>query len=162
VKNPARATALILGRPAWLWDKAPANMQPFVEVAQCLARGGREAFESSLVARSLAAAAPDNLASLLKFFDRPDSAIVSKLLNAIAIDGPGVSEAELRAVRLPTLVIGTAIDWVHPLEYALKLAAMIPNARFVKVTPKAADKQRHTEEFRAAVANFLKQEKISP
>jgi pimeloyl-ACP methyl ester carboxylesterase len=162
VQNPARATALILGRPAWLWDRAPANMQPFVEVAHCLARGGREAFEASPTARALSVAAPDNLASLLKFFDRPDSAIASQLLNAIAIDGPGISETDLRELRLPTLVIGNAIDWVHPLDHAIKLAAVIPNARFVEITPKAANKPRHTEEFRAAVANFLKQEKISP
>jgi hypothetical protein len=37
------------------------------------------------------------------------------LLSAISADGPGVTAAEVAALRLPVLVCGTAEDAVHPL-----------------------------------------------
>ena len=105
----------------------------------------------------LATEAPDNLSSLLKFFDRPDPAVTADLLADIAADGPGVTAAQAAAITVPTLVIGHALDHVHPLAYAQQLAEILPNARLATLTPKAADKPRHVAEFRRAVDQFLRQ-----
>ena len=153
--HPHRVTALILARPAWLWDRAPANMQVFAELAPFLAIGDRDGFDASPTAALLAREAPDNLASLRKFFDRPDGAVRAKLIAAISADGPGVTEQDIRALKVPTLVLGNAIDWIHPLAYAHQLTARIPGARFIEITPKATDKPRHVAEFQAAVREFL-------
>jgi pimeloyl-ACP methyl ester carboxylesterase len=56
---------------------------------------------------------------------------------------------------VPTLVIGHGRDLVHPLGLAETLAATIPGARLVEITPKATDAARHTDEFRAALRRFL-------
>lgn len=155
VKWPERVTALILARPAWLWERAPENMRVFAELARFLPEGRREEFEASPAAQMLATKAPDNLASLRKFFDRSDPGTTARLLAAIAADGPGLTEPDIRSIAMPVLVIGNAIDWVHPLSHARTLAAMIPGARFVEIAPKAIDKARHAAEFRAAVSAFL-------
>ena len=155
VKHPKRILALILARPAWLWAKAPKNMQVFAELTPFLKDGRREEFEASGTAQMLEIHGPDNLASLLKFFEKPNPLLVAKLISAIAGDGPGVGEQDIRSIEIPTLVIGTAIDWVHPLSHATTLAGSIQYAELVEITPKAIDKMRHAEEFRNTVRNFL-------
>lgn len=159
VKAPERVQALVLGRPAWLWDSAPQNMQPLAEVAEFLrwqdSEAARGAFEASQTARMLARSAPDNLATLRGFLNVRDRDMVADLLGAIAADGPGVAEAEVAELRIPTLIIGTRDDHIHPLNYAETLAKRIDLAHFVEITPKAINRPRYAEEFRAALAAFL-------
>jgi pimeloyl-ACP methyl ester carboxylesterase len=159
VRHPERILGLILARPAWLWQPAPANMRVFAEVARYLqnpvSRQGKAEFERSKSARELGREAPDNLASLLGFFDAEKPAALAPLFAAIAQDGPGVSEADVRVVAVPTLVLGTAIDAVHPLDYARELAARIPAAQFTEITPKSTDRPRYVSEFRSVLAHFL-------
>ena len=159
VIRPDRVGALVLGRPAWLFAPAPDNMRPIAHVAELLRTqdpaSARAAFERSETARRLARDAPDNLVSLRGFFERSDPATMAALLGAIAADGPGVSEADVRAIAVPTLVIGTADDAIHPLAFAERIAATIPNAKLAEVTSKSKDRARYVAEFRDALATFL-------
>jgi pimeloyl-ACP methyl ester carboxylesterase len=133
-------------------------LKPIAMVAELLRtrdiRLAREAFEQSETATRLASAAPDNLSSLRGFFNRPDSAA---LLGAIAKDGPGVTEGEARKITVPTLVIGTAADAVHPLDLAAALAAVLPAATLAEITSKSVDRASYVAECRAALAMFFKQ-----
>jgi pimeloyl-ACP methyl ester carboxylesterase len=155
IKNPARVRALILARPAWLWNAAPENVKAFIEVASYLRQRTVRDFEASATAQRFAREAPDNLVSLRKFFSVKDRKATATLLTTIAGDGPGVSEAEVGAIAVPTLIIGHKIDLVHPLEFAQKLASMIAGSQFVEITPKATDKPKHVAEFRKHIAQFL-------
>jgi len=163
---PERVRALVLARPAWLAAPAPENLRFYAEAGALFDReprtAGRDAFLASESGRLLAAEAPDNLASLSGFFapDRP--AWTGALLRAVAGDGPGVSEAEIRAIATPTLVIGHGRDLAHPLACAETLAAMIPGARLVEITPKATDKVAYFGDFRAALLEFLATLPASP
>ena len=158
-RYPHRVTGLILARPAWLFEPAPANMRPFVEVADTLRlygpAEGKARFAASPMARMLATEAPDNLASLLGFFERPDPAVTADLLSDIAQDGPGISRPEAARLTKPTLVLGHGIDHIHPLSFAQALAAGIPGARLVEIPPKATHKPAHVAAFRDAVNDFL-------
>jgi pimeloyl-ACP methyl ester carboxylesterase len=160
VRSPDLVSGLILARPAWLFDGAPESMRPFALVGDLLRqpdrRAARDAFARSDTARRLADEAPDNLASLLGFFDRPAATATAALLAAIAVDGPGVSEAEAQRIAVPTLVIGNRDDLVHPLAYARRLAATIPHARMVEIASKTVSRERYVVEFRSAVADFLR------
>jgi pimeloyl-ACP methyl ester carboxylesterase len=162
VKYPRRVRGLILVRPAWLFERAPETMRPNVEVARFLLAGDRAGFEASATARRLMRDAPDNLASLRTFFDRPDPAVFTRLLAAIADDGPGVEEAEVGAIRAPALAIGNAMDAIHPIDFARRIAQTIPGARFVEATAKALDPSRHAAEVSAAIAAFLSSESSPP
>lgn len=157
VTRPERVSALILARPAWLWGRAPDNMRVFAELAGYLARGAQAEFAASATAQKLAVDAPGNLASLSSFFNRPNTAALAQVFTDISGDGPGVSEDAILALKMPVLVLGTAVDFVHPLAYARQLAALIPGARFAELTPKSTDKMRHAAEFRAAAGGFLQQ-----
>jgi len=159
VRYPDRVRGLVLARPAWLWDSAPENMRPYAEVADHLRNpdiaAGRAAFESLPSARRLAQEAPDNLASLLGFFAVEDRASLAPLLKAIACSGPDVTEADVRRISVPTLIVGTGLDLIHPLDFARRLAARISGAQMVEITPKTTDRPRYVQEFRAALQDFL-------
>lgn len=158
-RHPDRVLGLVLVRPAWAFDAAPQNMRPYVEVAELIRRlplaEARETFASSATSARFRTEAPDNLASLLGFFARENATVFAEVMQAIAADGPGVTQAEAAGFATPTLVIGSAIDLVHPLATARELAATIPNTTFTEVTPKASDKDRHFAEIRAAISSFL-------
>ncbi len=159
VRVPARVIGLALVRPAWLWGAAPETMRPYAEVAAALrAHGpvaGRAAFAAGATAAHLARAAPDNLASLLGFFDRPDPAFVADLLDDIARDGPAVTREQVASLRLPTLVVGQALDAVHPLAFARTLAETIHGAEFAEIAPKSIDKARHLADLRDRLGRFF-------
>lgn len=158
VTRPDLIRGLLLVRPAWLTECAPANMQPNQEVGQLMARGQpQSAFAGSATARHLAQVAPDNLTSLLGFFDRAPQAVTAALLCAIATDGPGVSRADLAALRLPARVCGTTRDAVHPLQLARDLAGLIPAARFTELPPKGTDKFAHLATLHHVIRDFLQE-----
>ena len=159
VKQPGLVRALVLARPAWVTEAAPPNMRAYAEVGELLSRfppdEARARFDRSGTARRLETEGPDNLVSLRGFFTREPIATTRALLTRIASDGPGFSASEVEALRLPVVVIGQARDPLHPLAYAERLAAMIPAARFEKITPKAESRDRYVANFRAALARFL-------
>ncbi|QND66005.1 alpha/beta hydrolase [Mesorhizobium loti] len=158
-RHPERIPGLVLVRPAWAFDAAPQNMRPYVEVAELIRSRpldeARDAFAASATAARFRAEAPDNLASLLGFFARDNAAVFAEVMQAIAADGPGITQAEAAGLTMPTLVIGSGIDLVHPLATARGLAETIPDTAFVEVTPKATDKDRHFAEIRTAIGGFL-------
>ncbi|TPJ65586.1 alpha/beta hydrolase [Mesorhizobium sp. B2-6-1] len=158
VRHPERVTGLVLVRPAWAFDAAPENMRPYAEVAELIRNRppneARAVFAASATAARFRAEAPDNLASLLGFFERDNAADFAEMMQAIAGDGPGVSRAA-SALSIPTLVVGSGVDLVHPLATARELVKTILNAIFTEVTPKATDRDRHFAEIRAAIGGFL-------
>lgn len=161
VTRPELVCGLILVRPAWVTAPAPANMAPNAEVGALLARlppeAARDEFAAGATAHRLAAEAPDNLASLMGFFDRMPQDGTARLLSAISADGPGIGPDDLRALRLPVLVCGTGADAIHPLAHAQALAALVPAARLVELPPKGRDKPAHLAALAAAMTDFLKE-----
>ena len=150
---------LILARPAWGTEAAPGNMAPAAEAGRLIAtlpvQAAREKFLASDTARYLAEAAPDNLATLEGFFARNPLAVTAGLLQAISGDGPGVSDDEVCAIRVPTMIVAHGRDVLHPLALAESLASLIPNSRLVTITAKADDRARYVSDFRDALDTFL-------
>ena len=161
VKRPDLVRALVIARPAWRVDAAPQNMQPNALVGALMrkytAPEARQNFDASATAAMLTAQAPDNLASLHGFFTREPLEITRELLCRISADGPGVIESEVRALKIPALVIGHERDYVHPLQLARDVADMIPAARLAIITPKATNPAKYKAEFAAALTQFLKE-----
>jgi pimeloyl-ACP methyl ester carboxylesterase len=159
VHAPERVIGLVLVRPAWTFSRAPENMAPIREIAALIRSRplaeARAAFVASPTAERLAADAPDNLASLLGYFDRPDALAFADVLADIAADGAGVSREEAANLSQPTLVIGNRQDAIHPLTASRLVADTIPGATFVEVPPKARDKEAHFSAVRATIAEFL-------
>jgi pimeloyl-ACP methyl ester carboxylesterase len=134
-------------------------MQSYAEVARQLARHGemgRVLFQSGKIYRDLNIASPDNAASLASFFTRPRPDTTVALLQSIPLDGPGVTRDGIAALTLPTLVLTTGQDYVHPAAYGAELAALIPHATLTDLPAKGRDKPAHVAAFRKALVQFLK------
>ena len=161
VLRPDLVSGLVVARPAWTTEAAPSNMQPNLMVGELLmqepAPGETGAFLATGMARMLAAQAPDNLASLTGFFRRNPRAVTAELLKRISRDGPGVTEAQLAALSIPTLVIGHGEDVVHPLSHARHLAQVIPSATFLEIPPKARGLAAYETAFRDGLRHFLQE-----
>jgi pimeloyl-ACP methyl ester carboxylesterase len=160
VRRPELVRALVLIRPAWVADAAPKNMAPVAEVADLLRcwppEVARTRFLEGATALRLRQEAPDNLSSLLGYFDQPRPGF-AEILGAIAKDGPGISESEIAGLRLPSLVLSTAEDSIHPLSTARQLADLVPSARLVELPPKGRDRSAHVDALQRALADFLKE-----
>jgi pimeloyl-ACP methyl ester carboxylesterase len=158
--RPDLVRGLVIARPAWSAHAAPANMQPNAEVGELLSsmrpEAARQAFAAGSTAQRLAAESPDNLASLMGFFSREPIAVTAALLSSISRDGPGIDADQLRRIAVPTLVIATRMDVVHPLSMAEELSRLIPHARLTEITPKGVDRKMYVAEFRDALDDFLK------
>ena len=159
--RPELAAGLVLGRPAWVDQPAPPNLEPHRQIARNLGQHGpetaRRMFEESTMAKTIADAAPDNMNSYLGFFDRRPTDQTQALLAAIADDGPGVGLDDISRIKLPALVIGTKRDLAHPLDMAKSLAAQIPKAELAEITPKSDNREAYVREFRDAVGGFLEE-----
>ncbi len=161
VHKPYLVKALVLARPAWLADKAPESMQPNAEVGGLLAQYppqiAKTRFLTSPTTARLSVLSPDNLKSLLGFFDREPMDVTMALLSRISADGPGVTEKQIRTLSIPTLIIGTHADAIHPMAYAQALHRLIAHSRLVELTPKGVDKAAYITEFRSALLQFFEE-----
>ncbi|MED5305367.1 MAG: alpha/beta fold hydrolase [Pseudomonadota bacterium] len=159
--RPDLASGLVLARPAWVDQSAPSTLAPHREIAALMVAHepatAKRRFETSDTARLVAAESPDNLASLVGFFDRHPLDQTQALLAAIADDGPGVDRQAIAAIDLPTLVIGTDRDFVHPLSMAKELASLISGATLARIPAKSDNREEHVAAFRRALHLFLKE-----
>lgn len=156
---PERVMGLILVRPAWSFARAPANLAPIREITALLRShsfaDGQTLFARSATAERLRMDAPDNLASLLGYFERPDALAFADVLDDIASDGTGVLQEDAAKLAVPALVLGNRQDAIHPLAVAQVLADTLPNAHFLEVPAKAADAEAHFAAIRTVIRQFL-------
>ena len=161
VMHPDTVSGLVLARPAWVTEAAPPTLAPHREAAALMAAYGpdeaKRLFKTTDIAGLVAAESPDNLASLLGFFDRHPVEQTQALLATIAKDGPGVDRSQIAAIDLPTLVIGTDRDFVHPLSMAEELASLISSATLARIVAKSDNRTEHVTGVRRALRRFLKE-----
>lgn len=159
VTRPELVRALVLARPAWVTDPAPANMKPNAYVGELLAefsaKEAEEHFLKSTIARQLETEAPDNLQSLRGFFSRKPLDVTATLLTRISADGPDIDRTRVTRISVPTLVIGHEDDLIHPLAYAKDLADLIPRSELAIITSKVRDKAQYVADFQTSLSRFL-------
>ncbi len=159
VTRPDLLSGLILVRPAWGPGGVLPNLAPNAAVGSLLMRLGaadaRDQFLASPTAVRLREMSPDNLASLIGFFDREPLPHTAVLLTALPREPLGVTATEVAALRLPVLICGCAEDAIHPLPLAAQLAGMIRGAAMTELPPKGRDKAAHIAALHAAITTFL-------
>jgi pimeloyl-ACP methyl ester carboxylesterase len=153
-----RVAGLILARPAWVVGPS-TTLAPYLKIAALLrefgAREGALRFEASAALAAVAAVSPDNAASLRLFFSQPNPANTIALLSTIPSDSPGIDAETIAMIRVPTLIIGTDQDFVHPLAYAERLQQILPHATLQRITSKSINKDQYKLDFREALSRFL-------
>jgi sugar phosphate isomerase/epimerase/pimeloyl-ACP methyl ester carboxylesterase len=159
LRHPTRLLGLVLHRPAWLDGPRRDNVAVFTAMAGLIRRHGAEkglaVFKQSEIYRRALAESPTTAESLAAQFLYPRAEETVVRLENIPLDAPGSDRGQWRAIAVPVLVLATARDAIHPLEYGVTLAREIPGAQFKELTPKSISVDQHREETQRFVEDFL-------
>ena len=159
LRYPQRVLGLILLRPAWLDQPNESNLKMFGLIAQLLRehgpKGGQKHFTHCEKFKRVARESRDSAESLLALFSDPRAIETVARLELIPKDAPNHDRGEWKRIAVPTLVLGTEKDPVHPFEYAKVLAKSIPGAQLESLTPKSIDLAQYTADLNRCLASFL-------
>lgn len=151
--------SLALVRPAFTAQPSPPNLRVMALAGQALlghdAAQARDAFARSPEYLAVAAISPLGATSLLRQFEAPLARERSQRLRSVPRNTAYSSTAELAALAVPTLVVGTDRDPVHPFPIAEEWAAAIRGSRLAVVPPRDDDPARTLAETRGHVADHL-------
>jgi pimeloyl-ACP methyl ester carboxylesterase len=163
MRYPGRVAGLVLSRPAWLDGPMPqANVTIYAQIAHLLqqygASDGLKRFKESEVYRSIACSSPDAARSLLRQFENERALDGVERLIRLPSDRPIPRLGAAASITVPTLVLATRQDPMHPYEYGTILASSIPGATLKELTPKSiCSKEQHAAEVQNALEEFLAQ-----
>ena len=159
LRYPQRVQALVLVRPAWLHEPLPVNLQVYPRIAALIRRVGAvqasEHFKQTEEYLELQRTFPEAAASLLKQCMRPRAEETVDILERFPRDAPNRNQEDWTHIHIPTLVLATEHDPIHPFRYAKVLAHVIPGAILEQVTPKAIDAHQHARDIQHAIERFL-------
>jgi pimeloyl-ACP methyl ester carboxylesterase len=163
--HPGRTLGLVLSRPAWLDESRADNMNVFSTIAEFIRKygawEGAKRYQETEAYQHVLKVSPDNANSLLSQFTHPRAEETVAKLERIPAHVPGNTREDWKRIRVPTLVIVNRQDAIHPFEFGETLAATIPNATLVEVTPKSVNKDAHAADVQRAIDRFLRQFTIS-
>ena len=160
-RYPERIQALIPVRPAWLDGPMPAwARDTYAAIAQLIRADGavaaRALFAASDRYRDAQRQSAATAASLLGQFERPRAEETVAILERLPADAPLPNLDRLGAVSLPTLVVASDKDPVHPLALGTDLALAIGGAQLAIITSKTENAERHVLDCRRAMHAFLR------
>jgi len=159
IRYPQQVKALVLVRPAWLDQPLPANLQVYPRIAALIRQAGAvrgcELFKQSEEYQAVLHTHPVTASSLVKQFERPGALESVDILERLPHDSPASSPEIWSQVSVPTLVLATDKDPVHPYAYGEVIARAIPGALLVRITSKEIDGQQHSRDIQLAVEQFL-------
>ena len=161
LRYPARVRALVLSRPAWLDQPYPENLHGLVSAAHYLrkygAADGLARFQASDDYAAVLRQSADSANSLVKQFNDPRAAEAVDRLERIPADAPNCDRAAWAAIRVPTLVLTTQRDLIHPHAYGVVLAEAIPGAVRYELTPQSVSREQYQADTQARLTGFLNQ-----
>ncbi len=159
VRHPARTRALILSRAAWLTEPMTPNLTVFPKIAGLIrengAQRGKELFACTAEYETALQSSPANAASLMVQFLRERANETYEMLESIPKDVPAPDIASWKRIDFPTLVLACRNDLLHPFEYGQVLAREIPGARFAEIAGKPISEQKHAEDVRREILQFM-------
>lgn len=159
VRHPERVRGLVLQRPAWLDQPRGGNVGIYSEMARLIRQHGpvkgMELFKLAPSFQKAFKQSQPGAKSLLAHFLDPLAAERVALLERIPVDSPHADRARWRALAVPTLVLASRQDEVHPFDFGLVLAEEIPGAEFQELTPKAVSVEQHNADVQRFLESFL-------
>jgi pimeloyl-ACP methyl ester carboxylesterase len=159
LRHPQRTLGLVLSRPAWLDRPLPDNLRLLPWVAGFIRRYGAAEGLARLKANAdydlLLSRQPDLADSLAGQFDAERAETDVARLERLPNDAPSRGRDAWKTIAVPTLVLLTRQDSVHPAAYAETLAASIPGALLRELTPRTVNEDGYRLDTQAQIAEFL-------
>ena len=159
LRFPERVLGLVLSRPAWLDGPMLRNSEIYSRIAHLIRQHGPERglefFRQSKDYTALRRRSPDSANSLVGQFQNPRAAETVIKLERIPADSPNRDRRKWKCIQVPTLVLASRQDPIHPFEYGEILAREIPGAEFKELTPKSVSKENHLADVQKFIGDFL-------
>jgi pimeloyl-ACP methyl ester carboxylesterase len=160
LRFPQRVLGLVLSRPAWLDGPMGKNAEIYALVAGLIRRWGAQRgldlFKQSELYSEIFNLSPDAAGSLCGQFERPRAEETVAILERLPQDAPNHDRRQWASISVPTLILASRQDPIHPFEYGGQIAQIIPNSEFHEITPKSISKERHVLDVQEALEPFLR------
>lgn len=160
LRFPERVLGLVISRPAWLDAPNPWNVKMFTLITKLIAAHGaikgQQHFKETLEYQEAFREWPDVAMSLAAQFERPGIEDTAFKLERIIHDTPSLDRRDWSKIKVPTLVLGNKHDPIHPYEYAVQTADLIPGAILCEITSKSISLEKHNADTQQAIGEFLK------
>ena len=166
LRYPERCIALVLSRPAWLNGSMSSQaIAAYAEAARLLKdepspESALQKLEKSDIYRAINEQCADAGKSLLGqvrcvVLDPNLREAAVARLQYLSTGQSGLDLQSAAAVEVPTLIMATPNDPIHPLSFAHALAGAIPHSSFAKLEPKQLNDGPHIEEVNSLIVQFL-------
>jgi pimeloyl-ACP methyl ester carboxylesterase len=163
LRHPASVKKLILSRPAWE-DKPQEKLvrEAFAKIHDVLLQDtdiktAQNRYENSEVYQTLNSLSSYAGESLLGQFKYPYVKETSMKFVKLPKDCPSHDREAWKNIKLPTLILASQLDPIHPYSYGLLLSKYIPNAKFNEITSKTISNKQHNYDSYEAIKSFLKE-----
>ncbi|MEK4295456.1 MULTISPECIES: alpha/beta fold hydrolase [Paenibacillus] len=160
LRYPGSVKKLILSRPAWkdkpqevLIREAYAKVHDVLQDTDPLTAQYR--YENSEVYKSINSISTYAGESLLGQFKYPYVKETSMKFVKLPMDCPNQDREAWKTLKLPTLILASQLDPIHPYAYGRLLSEYIPNAQFIEITSKTISNKQHNQDSYEAIENFL-------
>jgi pimeloyl-ACP methyl ester carboxylesterase len=160
LRFPQHVLGLVISRPAWLDRPMGKSADIYAMIGQLIRRWGAqrglELFKQSEIFIEVLNLSPDAAKSLCGQFENPRAEETVAILERLPHDAPNDDRRQWASITVPTLIIASRQDPIHPFEYAEQIAQIIPNSEFHEITAKSISKERHVLDVQATIEPFLR------
>lgn len=157
---PERIKRMILSRPAWLDKPQEKNIrEAFKKIDEILQddliKDKKNAFKKTTIYQQMNNLAKYAGSTLLGQFDYIYAKETSKKLIEIPNDCPNDDREEWRTINIPTLILISKQDPIHPYEYGEVLNKYIPESKLREITPKEISSEEHNNDSYNYISTFI-------
>lgn len=150
---------LVLVRPAWLNEKDSEHFRLLKLAHDYIQKydlvSGKEYFEENPEYIEATKLFPEYISSLLDHFSIPQASTAYSLLKYLPEDVPFAEMEDLAQIKIPTLVVGTSQDPLHPLPYAEKISKNMPSSLLEILPFKYIHPKNYLKQCQKQVSDFL-------
>lgn len=150
---------LLLIRPAWLDQPQPPNLDILSRLGSYWRDHSVRQTQNWLLNDSaflqLQRESPACAESVVGQLRRPHPALAARTLYEMTDSAPITTRTEMQVVHVPTVVVGSANDPLHPLSLAEMWANWLPNAQFHEVPSRYEQPAEYLRQIQQQLGAFL-------
>ncbi|WP_077602155.1 alpha/beta fold hydrolase [Oceanobacillus sojae] len=160
LRYPKGIQKLVFSRPAWEDQPQPEIIkEAFRTIYQILnddaVSDNKGTFKQTVIYQKMNGISSYAGKTLLGQFDYPFAKETSPKLICIPSDCPNSSKNVWKSISVPTLILASEKDPLHPLEFAETLHAGIPDSIFKEITSKTISGSRHKTDTVTEIRKFI-------
>lgn len=158
--NPQLVSKLVLSRPAW---KDEPQSREIIEAYQQIydilvdnsVKDKKTAYKATKIYKHMKSVSKYAGETLLGQFEYPYAKDTASKLIKIPRDCPNSNRDDWKNIIVPTLILVSEQDPIHPYEYGVLLNNFIPNSSLKRITPKEVSGQQHNIDSYNFICDFV-------